>query len=91
MYVHASTTGHNHATMRPSGYHYCGRSLKVCVVVTCAVVGNTRQVSLRVERDRLVAGVVARHVAFATVDAHVLTARRDNNSYTRNYYYYHTR
>ncbi len=36
------------------------------------VVGDVRNMSARVERDRLIAAVVAGHVAFATVDAHVL-------------------
>ena len=37
-----------------------------------AVAGHSRQVRLGVEHDRLVARVVADHIALATIDAHVL-------------------
>lgn len=38
----------------------------------CAVVGDVRNVGVGVEADGLVARVVARHVALAAVNAHVL-------------------
>lgn len=39
---------------------------------TCAVVGNSRQVCLSVERNRLITRVIARHETLAAVNAHVL-------------------
>ena len=40
--------------------------------LTCTIVGNARQVRLGVEFNRLIAGVVTRHVTFAAVYAHIL-------------------
>src|SRR5699024_6196354 len=47
------------------------RTDRVAEGAASAVVGHLGQMSLRVEFDCLVAGVVAGHVTLATVDAHV--------------------
>jgi hypothetical protein len=43
-----------------------------------AVVADMWDVGLGIERDGLVAGIIASHVALATVDAHLRINQRDN-------------
>ena len=45
---------------------------------SCAVIGDERLMGLRVEVDGLVPGVIARHVALTTVDAHVIVDSGNN-------------
>lgn len=47
-------------------------------IASGAVVGDVRQMRFRVERDRLIARVSARHVALAAINAEVLCV--DNKS-----------
>ena len=42
-----------------------------------AIVGDVRQVTFGVERDCLIAGIVAGHVAFAAIDAHLFVDESD--------------
>lgn len=39
---------------------------------TCAIIGDLRQMSLWIERNRLITRVSTSHVAFPTVDAQIL-------------------
>jgi len=44
------------------------------LVNTCTVVGDARQVRLSIERNGLIARVIARHEALTAVYAHILHA-----------------